>query len=670
MSSWKDSIQEDTSPEAESWKNSILTEDSSEIPLFETAKGQALQGATFGFGDELVAAGAALADIREREDTDLSKYKELYNKYLQSEREQLKKEAEANPKTALASNLAGGLILPGGAILKGAKTAKLIGVGAGMGALSGLGTSEAETTSDLLKDVGTSAVGGAILSPAIPAAGKLISSGIKATPKLTQGALELAERLPIAGKGISALRGSLQGKKYYKNEEEYANQLLNQAEELVESTRSLGIDVFKNKRKLLEEAKKSGKVADLEQFYDDSIKELETLPGKLTEGFEDQRAAILNEFRKRRFGDKELVPEQRIKSEGEYTELVPNRPELERQLELEALKAKSLGEQVVPQIDVAKTSAGEEILLPKLIKNLETGESVSALKPIEAVSKIPRKNVTEVVKAPYEKIKDLPKTIQTPSQVEDLIKETRAILDDPNSSQFHSFARQRLKELQSIQNELIPGLEQANKESSSAMQLFNFLTGKNIQDVVPGFNEADLLRLETGLAKDVLQKQSSDPYKRIEMQKLLEGFKKVKGVKDISPETANKISNILEKSKVSSKDLDLARIVSEDTSPYIQAGLEKAAIMTGEGVGRGARAISKIPANIVRAVTPESAQILAARAAQKGNQALSNVLTKMSEKENDQTRKALMFSIMQNPEYRQTLNEIGGDILGKFEGEE
>ncbi len=122
------------------------------------------QGATLGFGDEIVAGAKAI--LNKKND---KSFKELYDQYLQENRDALKQMDEQQYVSSLAGNLLGGAVLPVGGIAKGGATiANLAKQGAKYGGIAALGSSEAgvlEDPTQTLKDVGYGAATGAVLSP-------------------------------------------------------------------------------------------------------------------------------------------------------------------------------------------------------------------------------------------------------------------------------------------------------------------------------------------------------------------------------------------------------------------------------------------------------------------------------------------------------------------------
>lgn len=144
----------------------------------------ALQGATMGFSDEIVGAlESAFTD-------------KTYEQARNESRAANAIAQEANPWTYGAGEMGGGLataLVPVGRVATtGAKLATTLGrealLGAGLGALSGAGYSEAEKTADLIGDtaqgagLGLATAGAAAtLSHAVPAIGKVLGKSARET---------------------------------------------------------------------------------------------------------------------------------------------------------------------------------------------------------------------------------------------------------------------------------------------------------------------------------------------------------------------------------------------------------------------------------------------------------------------------------------------------------
>lgn len=130
-----------------------------EIGKLESFARGAGQGATFNFSDELLGLGRALfRDIKEAGSGKggTRRFDSRYAEERDKERAANKAAADANPLSYAAGDLGGNVatsFIPGVGIAKGANTALKVAAHAGkMGAISGLGASEAETLPEMAFD--------------------------------------------------------------------------------------------------------------------------------------------------------------------------------------------------------------------------------------------------------------------------------------------------------------------------------------------------------------------------------------------------------------------------------------------------------------------------------------------------------------------------------------
>ncbi len=131
------------------------------------------QGATLGFGDELLAGTQALADTA----IGKSKLEDLYKRYreLQKQNEEGVREAhQRSPYLTGAGELAGGFLIPGGLAVKGLKGAttgarmlSAAKTGAVLGGLAGAGSSKSNIED--LKGLGADAATGAVIGGGLSA---------------------------------------------------------------------------------------------------------------------------------------------------------------------------------------------------------------------------------------------------------------------------------------------------------------------------------------------------------------------------------------------------------------------------------------------------------------------------------------------------------------------
>lgn len=149
----------------------------------ETAALHGLHGMTAGFDDELTGIGAlsganrptlnpvdlmyGLARLGFGKLTDDGGALEDYTKARDAKRKELEESQRQNPITAIGSDVAGSMVLPGGAYLKGATTLGRLGRGA---AVSGLhGTARGAGEAQELENVPGSAITGGVLGATIGA---------------------------------------------------------------------------------------------------------------------------------------------------------------------------------------------------------------------------------------------------------------------------------------------------------------------------------------------------------------------------------------------------------------------------------------------------------------------------------------------------------------------
>jgi hypothetical protein len=134
----------------------------------------ASQGATFGLADEAIARLESIRSGRPYEDV------------LQEARGMYKSASEQNPTSYLAGEIGAGVIAPIGQAATGAKLGRLATIGAGTGALSGLGYSEGKDVGRVAKDVAI----GTALGGGLPVLGRGIAIGAQKAKVLADEAIK------------------------------------------------------------------------------------------------------------------------------------------------------------------------------------------------------------------------------------------------------------------------------------------------------------------------------------------------------------------------------------------------------------------------------------------------------------------------------------------------
>ena len=159
----------------------------------------ALQGLTLGFGDEIVAGGAALGrKMLQGDNRDMG---DIYQQELGRERARIGEFRETDPTKAIVSEIAGGIAMPLGAT-------KTIGgaalTGAGMGAVAAAGTSEG----DLMDRVVAMPVGAA-LGGLVGGTFGVIGKGLEETIK-GRISKKAAEQIASGAKTASQIKSEAQ----------------------------------------------------------------------------------------------------------------------------------------------------------------------------------------------------------------------------------------------------------------------------------------------------------------------------------------------------------------------------------------------------------------------------------------------------------------------------
>ena len=153
----------------------------------------AAQSASFGFADEATGALEAGKDLIMDPQTNLDNVTDKYSQHRDESRKNYHDAEKANPGSYLTGELAGGaatMAVPGLNAMKAATFAGRVGAGAlagaRVGAISGLGASEGQDASEVIRDTGKGAAIGGAFGGAVPAVLTGAGKAIQPVQKMVQ----------------------------------------------------------------------------------------------------------------------------------------------------------------------------------------------------------------------------------------------------------------------------------------------------------------------------------------------------------------------------------------------------------------------------------------------------------------------------------------------------
>lgn len=246
------------------------------------------QGATFGFGDELLGIGQAIGDVATT-DANLTDIYDIFRAHQKENEAKYEALAKANPKLALAMELAGGFAIPGGFLASGAKGLKNLStakklleagkMGAKVGAIAGVGGSKANIgdMGGLARDALLGSVGGAGIGTGLTGAGMGVVAGAKKLPALLEKIGPLGENLVRAfetsreGKGfVNEDSRQRIGKQAEEASSELASKVLEPSKQVTEEIGAHYAEAGEKGAKVVPQAK-----SELAQYIAQLIKNIE-----------------------------------------------------------------------------------------------------------------------------------------------------------------------------------------------------------------------------------------------------------------------------------------------------------------------------------------------------------------------------------------------------------
>lgn len=396
-----------------------------QVSQLESAIRGGAQGVSFGFADEATARLESIAKGIP------------YEQALQETRAKYKQAQEANPITYTGSEIAGGVLpsfIPGvGQAATGAKLGRLAAMGAGSGALSGLGFSEGQTMGEVARDVGI----GGVLGGALPVLGRGIAKATQSIKPLadeaikksltgftgkTERFLEEIEKNPQAIKRIeNKFAGDIQQEilpeinakindfmtknPYKQRAVEGSQRAINAIPDDITIARSTGEKILADSLKELEKDTVSATAQDARAILNDYLKRFEStkeqIPGReikrilqnLDGDIEKKFGGYGNPFSNDEAS--KAIKGLRFAWDNELKTKVPEYEKIMQRVRKDASASESLTNRFATKegISSGKISAFTDRLLKQQQKIMSTPEVRSDIKRIEAISRLPQSEI-------------------------------------------------------------------------------------------------------------------------------------------------------------------------------------------------------------------------------------------------------------------------------------
>lgn len=638
-----------------------------------------------------------------------------YEKARDEARASLKESEEAYPLTTIGGNIAGGLapiLASGGLGLLGrgagaaagaseamtaakaaAEAQKLKGlagvlsragesatVGAGYGMAAGVGTGE----KNLSHDVMHGGLMGGVLGGGLSVAGSAIGGAAKgiASLKPVKNLIE-GFKLGKAGESVGEVEQAQAGWKFvnetldnlYKeskdagdmyqkikaetdqvpiaNRQEFIGKILDGVEKLPDDPVT---GPTKDKLKKLLEYYSKGKATTKEvseTITDDS--KIQGLLNKVKEKNAAQELDKLNAPKERYSADlvdsaaseTGLADVVKDNLKGKISSYGPNKGGYSRAAEKAALNNEklALAEQEFNKygytLEKESTSHGDVFY----IKNQKTGQREG--RPYFMEDLIPeQKTITKTV----EEFPELPKDI-TYGESKNLIEGLRSIGYETGEGLAKGEAQGAYKQLKSLRDQAVEGLPEANRKYGALSKIDEIL--KLDSSTWKNYGPEDKKKL-FNFIKDLTD--ATKPEKAEQLDNLVAQLNNVNpGLGEQFKQKALKISQNIE---LSSGGGDLIKIGPKGVGLNISGNAAKVGNITGKAYSENAEAFKKFGKQVVDA-SPESIRSMAAAMASKGTETAKSLGRIIGSLENKDRigRNAVMFTIMQNPAYREELQQ-------------
>jgi len=657
-------------------ENEVPADDGILQTLADTGR-SAVQGVTGGFSDELTGGVEALWEKTKGNPEEFGK---LYAASRDSSRKKNKEAEERSPVASTIGNIAGSLapaLLTAGATAPAAGAGLLarIGnaakIGAGAGAIGGLGTSEADLTKgdvlgaggDVLSGAVAGGVTGGVFQGGIEGV-KGLAKGIKGTGKLvgkTQLAKDVKESYKLGNEGEDLVTSS----GLDKAEVNIREKTKDTAFGLREAQKSAGAAIGEAKKL----AKEQGFTVDTKEGVE-KLKKFIANAQHSIDPRERQDAKVFQELIDNL--EKGVAKEELIQSSG-ITLGKPIKPKLSSEEKLlEKISTERESERLVTpnkmkERDIIKSTDEDGRDLISVLRSAtdkETGEVV----PVSAKSIIDKEGVAagytpnergplitnkEMVRSGGSDISNL--SVDEADKFKRVLNTQNGIIGSPDlkTTEALNLAKQVAGGFDSSMREFAP-LANANDKFSAISQAFDTLgiDPKTAFIKNPATKQAKLtIQAEQQLNNTIKRMARDTDAGENASVKLNEALKLLEFA---DPTIANKLKPQIERA---SKVLDLAqkaqRLGLLNKSTYLKSGTVAGANILGQGVGAVKTSLSNATPEYLKQVG--QALLLKGPNGMKAASVLSDVI-KRTQKDNV-GRNAALFAMQQDPNYRNMLKD-------------
>lgn len=600
-----------------------------------------LQGATFGSGDEI---GAALKTAYDAPGLDysngLSALMDRYRSNVKGTREYVKEAEENAPVASFAGNMVGGFVSPVnkiGVLAKGASLGANALQAAKLGAVAGFNSSEADilqNPENVALDTATGAAIGGVIPIGLAAtkgAGGMMARGASALNTTARDKVvaynDTVKALQYGKKGVETTGTDVMDDLVARTRSEITEPIVDTVAAARKASGSK-LGMFRD------EAAAMGYKIPMDANLDDMMNTIKKVTSEEDRTILTKRLKELIKFNK----ETSLVPGKTVTGNAALSPEQKAQQELLEQREMLMAKNKELG--IENKLGPVKMDAENNTALftdasdegGKVYSRSTRGES-------------PFSTLDEVVENTTPMAMDN-KQLRSLSEEMKFLKTKVGAEGQHAAETIENQSRNLSKE--AIGDEIRPSYDTANDQYATSARIFSRLDDKLIKN--------DVVDKETTLAQadDLFRNVGGDAESAIKKRDKLKNM--LVDLDKINPDFASKMKSTVD--NISDR-WDLNKKSRREGFSGLGGSVGSVGIKAGETAGLMTNKANKIISagkKYITDNTPEAVRDLANKLINKGESKYSSLLTNIADKP-ERTRNALIFSLMQRPDFRQAISE-------------